>query len=262
MKHGCPDCGKRFDFEMCGWICPYCGKVVLHSEEKKAEATEALEKQLRKIQRKNQVKAMAAESKRQNAAKLKGALVFFVILFGGAFGLRLWEYLKEKQDAPQTITEQQRQWGEEIAIEPFVVQINGAAWADTLPDFPEEVTPPVGGRYLAVAYELEGGASHGSLAVQEVMWSCLDTGEDFLLPLVVSQVSGSQSVRDVLYDMDIRSDFDDGQGYLLFLVREDTDLKQLSLRIYSGEPSGHLAMAQNNAQVCHEVLLKEQEVAQ
>ena len=61
--------------------------------------------------------------------------------------------------------------------------------------------------------------------------------------------------------MDIRSDFDDGQGYLLFLVREDTDLKQLSLRIYSGEPSGHLAMAQNNAQVCHEVLLKGQEVA-
>ena len=33
MKQHCPSCGKKFDYEQHGWICPFCGQVILGSTE-------------------------------------------------------------------------------------------------------------------------------------------------------------------------------------------------------------------------------------
>ena len=33
MKQHCPSCGKKFDYEQHGWICPFCGQVILDSTE-------------------------------------------------------------------------------------------------------------------------------------------------------------------------------------------------------------------------------------
>ena len=44
MRHACPQCGKKFDYEKEGWICPFCGSVVLASTEKKMYQAEQLKK--------------------------------------------------------------------------------------------------------------------------------------------------------------------------------------------------------------------------
>ena len=45
MRHACPQCGKKFDYEKEGWICPFCGSVVLASTEKKMYQAEQLKKE-------------------------------------------------------------------------------------------------------------------------------------------------------------------------------------------------------------------------
>lgn len=41
MKQHCPSCGKKFDYEQHGWICPFCGQVILGSTEQAAHQQES-----------------------------------------------------------------------------------------------------------------------------------------------------------------------------------------------------------------------------
>ena len=64
-KHACPSCGKRFDFEKNGWICPYCGSVVLHSAEQTVYAREQQTQRQKQQKQKRQAETLKETLRRR-----------------------------------------------------------------------------------------------------------------------------------------------------------------------------------------------------
>lgn len=259
-KHACPSCGKRFDFEKNGWICPYCGSVVLHSAEQTVYAREQQTQRQKQQKQKRRAETLKETLRRRMVLAAQVILVLGVILFGGALFQR-WNTLQqlEQSDTPllavRTIS-----CGETISISPYTVQIIDAQWADQLPGFPAEVQAPSGGRYLTVSFTCSFSANstekQADVLPDDVMWTCLDAGNGYLLPQYPSNLTGSDAIERKLYDLGVGYQLDTHSNMLVFLVDEEVQPDQLALHIYTGVQIERLDMKQNDAKMCYEIPLE------
>ena len=152
MKQHCPSCGKKFDYEQHGWICPFCGQVILDSTEQTVHQQES---------------ATPPPPAKKPSRKLKKLSVLFTVgllLTVSSFGYRIGKnliYLRQKQTSEsvsypvETIEMQQT-----ISIEPYQLTIQQAYL------FPQTlITAPKSGEYLAVSYTSSGKSSGRILSV-------------------------------------------------------------------------------------------------
>ncbi|MGN1403098.1 MAG: FYDLN acid domain-containing protein [Ruminococcus sp.] len=259
-KHACPSCGKRFDFEKNGWICPYCGSVVLQSMEQNVYAREQQAQSRKQQKQKRQAETLGETLRRRMALAAQVILVVGVILFGGAIFQR-WNTLQQlEQSDISSMTEQTVSCGETISISPYTVQITEARWADQLPDFPAEVQAPTGGRYLTVSFTCspyaESAGERSDILPDDAMWTCLDAGNGYLLPQYPANLTGSDAIERKLYDLGMGYQLDPHSSMLIFLVDEEVQTDQLALRIYTGDPMEQVDMKQNNADTCYVIPLE------
>lgn len=266
-KHACPSCGKRFDFEKNGWICPYCGSVILHSAEQTVYAEEQRTQQQNEQnwkQKKTRVKETIGKTLWQRAKyALLLLLIVGVIQFGNAV-FQQWRTLSQlERSGPAELAVRTVPCGETIPISPFspyTVQITEARWADQLPDFPVEVQAPSGGRYLTVSFtcSLSADSTEEQRDVQpdDVMWTCLDAGNGYLLPQFPVNLTGSDAIERELYDMGMGYQLDSHSSMLIFLVDEEVQIDQLALRIYTGVRVEDVDMSDNNAKICYVIPLE------
>ena len=88
MKQHCPSCGKKFDYEQHGWICPFCGQVILDSAEQTVHQQET---------------TSPPPPAKKPSCKLKKLSVLFTVgllLTVSSFGYRIGKnliYLRQKQ---------------------------------------------------------------------------------------------------------------------------------------------------------------------
>lgn len=263
-KHACPSCGKRFDFEKNGWICPYCGSVVLHSMEQNIYAEEQREQQQKEQNRKQKNIKRTRNIGKSLWQRAKFALLILLIVcvisFGGAV-FQQWRMLHQLKhfDTP-SLAVRTISCGENIPVSPYTVQIIGAQWADQLPGFPAEVQAPSGGRYLTVFFTCSFSADSTEKQVDvlpdDVMWTCLDAGNGYLLPQYPSNLTGSDAIERKLYDLGVGYQLDTHSNMLVFLVDEKVQPDQLALHIYTGVQIERLDMKQNDAKMCYEIPLE------
>lgn len=259
-KHACPSCGKRFDFEKNGWICPYCGSVVLHSAEQTVYAQEQQTQSRKQQKQKRLAETLGETLRRRVVLAAQVILAVGVILFGGAIFQR-WNTLQQlEQSDISSMTEQTISCGETISISPYTVQITEARWADQLPDFPSEVQAPSGGRYLTVSFTCSFSADcteeQRDVLPGNVMWTCLDAGNGYLLPQFPVNLTGSDAIERELYNLGMGYQLDTHSNMLIFLVDEEVQTDQLALRIYTGVRVEDVDMSDNNAKICYVIPLE------
>lgn len=256
-KHACPSCGKQIDFERNGWICPYCGSVVLHSAEQAVYAREQLEQRQKAQKQKQKARIFGGAVWQAVRSKVLLAALFCVIIFGGAVLMQGKALAERKQSEMIKVSEQTVQCGEPISISPYEVRITGTAWAENFDGFPEEIMPPMCGKYLIVTFSSDRDTSEKkNVYAENLMWTCLDTGDGYLLPQYPMNLTGSSAVQSKLYDLGMGYQLDSHDNFLVFLVNENMQTDQLALRIYTGEPTVHMNMSENNAQNCYIVPLE------
>lgn len=145
--------------------------------------------------------------------------------------------------------------GENLELDPYTLQISGAAWADTLEEFPAEIQAPTGGRYLTVSYEYQNDIVTGQSPTEQ-LWCCLDTGEGFLLPLEAAALTEDAASLEALRQAGIDSPLGETGSRLVFLVKSDTPLESLSLRLYAGDYSGTGTISNRSATSCTVIALE------
>ena len=274
-KYPCPSCEKRFDFEKNGWICPFCGAVVLQDMEEQAHIREQQRQEQKKQnkQKEHRQKTVSREIKWETKREIKpnppqeeqagfktllrlARVVSVVVCVALCAGVVLLPKLKEAYRAYQTEemawTEATASCGETVSIQSLELVVNGAMWADEMPEFPEEIRPPETGRLLAVSYTFAEQAAEDAPEPEDAMWACLDTGTGaYVLPRYSSTLTGSDTLRSELYSLGMVGINLDGDGsLLLFLVQEDTVLADTALRVYHGTPKEYHAMEDRSAEGC------------
>ena len=143
MKRHCPSCGKKFDYEQHGWICPFCGQVILDSTEQTVHQQES---------------ATPPPPAKKPSRKLKKLSVLFTVgllLMVSSFGYRIGKnliYLRQKQTSePVSYPVETIEMQQTISIEPYQLTIQQAYL------FPQTlITAPKSGEYLAVSYTSSG----------------------------------------------------------------------------------------------------------
>ena len=120
MKQHCPSCGKKFDYEQHGWICPFCGQVILDSTEQTVHQQES---------------ATPPPPAKKPSRKLKKLSVLFTVgllLTVSSFGYRIGKNL-----FPQTLITAPKS-GEYLAVsytssgkssDSSIQRIDDVAWA-------------------------------------------------------------------------------------------------------------------------------------
>lgn len=263
-KHVCPSCKKRFDFEKNGWICPYCGNVVLYSTEQHVYAEEQRTQQQKEQNWKqkniNRKETMGKMLRQRAKFALSVLLIVGVVQFGGAV-FQQWRTLSQlEQSSAAELAVRTVSCGESIPFSPYTVQITEARWADQLPDFPSEVQAPTGGRYLTVSFTCSLSADsteeQRDVLPDDVMWTCLNAGNGYLLPQYPANLTGSDAIERELYDLGMGYQLDTHSNMLVFLVDEEVQTDQLELRIYAGVPTEQVDMSDNNAKICDVIPLE------
>lgn len=227
MKQHCPSCGKKFDYEQHGWICPFCGQVILGSTEQAAHQQES---------------ATPPPPAKKPSRKLKKLSVLFTVgllLTVSSFGYRIGKnliYLRQKQTSePVSYPVETIEMQQTISIEPYQLTIQQAYL------FPQTlITAPKSGEYLAVSYTSSGKSSDSSIQrIDDVAWAALkfEQTNQYITPLSLGDVTGSDAIWSDLSDMGVDWELHNGMGILLFLLPEETDLEQLNLCIFAGTES-------------------------
>ncbi len=242
MKHACTQCGKKFDYEKEGWICPFCGAVVLASTEQEVYQSEQQKKEPSPLKHRMPQRTAVQKNGRK---KLVGILFSFllipVILLGVVIGTTFPELHRRMQEQKQQIeigvsyVTEQAEMKKTISVAPYTLCIQQAyLYPTTL------VTPPKNGQYLAVSYSSAGKNSKSSIQrIKDVAWAALrdDTTNCYLLPLYNSDISGSETVQRALWEQGIDQELQAESGILLFLLPDTADLETLTLCVFAGTES-------------------------
>ena len=184
MKQHCPSCGKKFDYEQHGWICPFCGQVILDSTEQAVHQQET---------------ASPPPPAKKPLFKLKKLPVLFTVgllLTVSSFGYRIGKnliYLRQKQTSePVSYPVETIEMQQTISIEPYQLTIQQAYL------FPQTlITAPKSGEYLAVSYTSSGKSSDSSIQrIDDVAWAALkfEQTNQYITPLSLSDVTGSDTI--------------------------------------------------------------------
>lgn len=245
MKHACPQCRKKFDYEKEGWICPFCGSVVLASTEQKMYQAEQLKKEPQSFSnpayRVPQRTAMPTGIRNKLFSMVLSILLIPVILLGVSIGTafpklqRQMEEQKQQMETGVSYVTEQAAMKKIIAVPPYTLCIQQAYLYPTA-----LVTPPNNGQYLAVSYSNAGKNSKSSIQrIKDVAWAALrdDTTGSYLLPLYISDISGSETVQQALREQGIDQEFRSESGILLFLLPDTADFDALTLCVFAGTES-------------------------
>lgn len=244
MKHACPQCRKKFDYEKNGWMCPFCGEIILESTERQVQQAEQLEKEQQKIQKPLQTKTIQRKpAPKSVGSKLQSALICLllipIILLGICIGVGIPDLKERMQQQADAAAEsdpvKQMQMQETIPVDCFTLQIKSASLFSM-----EQVQPPKGGKYLGVSYTSAGQSGESSiLNIDNVAWAALreeSTGL-YLLPMHVSDMTGSEEIQlQLSWEQGVNIYLQSGTGQLIFLLPEDTALDEnLTLCVFTGE---------------------------
>lgn len=249
MKHACPQCGKKFDYEKEGWICPFCGSVVLASTEQKMYQEEQLKREQKKesqafpnqTYRMPQRTPMLTSIRNKLLSMVLSLLLIPVILLGVSIGIsfpklqRQMEVQKQQIEAGVSYVTEQAEMKKTLPVPPYTLCIQQAYLYPTA-----LAAPPKNGQYLAVSYSNAGKNAKSSIQrIKDVAWAALrdDTTGSYLLPLYISDISGSETVQQALREQGIDQEFQSESGILLFLLPDTTDLDTLTLCVFAGTES-------------------------
>lgn len=249
MKHACPQCGKKFDYEKEGWICPFCGSVVLASTEQKMYQEEQLKREQKKesqafpnqTYRVPQRTPMLTSIRNKLLSMVLSLLLIPVILLGVSIGTafpklqRQMEVQKQQIEAGVSYVTEQAEMKKTLPVPPYTLCIQQAYLYPTA-----LAAPPKNGQYLAVSYSNAGKNAKSSIQrIKDVAWAALrdDTTGSYLLPLYISDISGSETVQQALREQGIDQEFQSESGILLFLLPDTTDLDTLTLCVFAGTES-------------------------
>lgn len=235
MKQLCPYCGKKFNYEKNGYLCPECGMAILGSSEKKAQLLQE-EQKLQKQQERQQQKM----TNRSIAKSLIFSLVTLVWVVGViAVGKRLLHTYQELSALRQV---------REAGIAPHtrsispeeLVNVKGSyllSFGNAFPLPNLVVSPPEGGIYAAIPYTAEtlvkDAESLHSLAYAVL---CVEEEQLFLSPLSTGEMTGSSDVSYNLWkEQKVSSGLTAGEGTMVFLLPETVNPEKLTLYLYVGE---------------------------
>lgn len=249
MKHACPQCGKKFDYEKEGWICPFCGSVVLASTEQKMYQEEQLKREQKKesqafpnqTYRVPQRTPMLTSIRNKLLSMVLSLLLIPVILLGVSIGIsfpklqRQMEVQKQQIEAGVSYVTEQAEMKKTLPVPPYTLCIQQAYLYPTA-----LAAPPKNGQYLAVSYSNAGKNAKSSIQrIKDVAWAALrdDTTGSYLLPLYISDISGSETVQQALREQGIDQEFQSESGILLFLLPDTADLDTLTLCVFAGTES-------------------------
>lgn len=232
MKQHCPSCGKKFDYEQHGWICPFCGQVILDSTEQAVHQQETAVPP----------PAAAPNTPKKARISFKKLPVLFTVgllLTVSSFGYRIAKNLidlrQEQTSEPVSYPVETIEMQQTISIESYQLTVQQAYL------FPQtSIKAPEAGEYLAVSYTSSGKNPDSSIQrIDDVAWAALklEQADQYLTTLSVSDVTGSDTVWGELSDAGIDWELHSGTGILLFLLPEETDLEQLKLCIFAGTES-------------------------
>lgn len=243
MKQHCPSCGKKFDYEQHGWICPFCGQVILDSTEQAVHQQET---------------ASSPPPAKKPSFKLKKLPVLFTVgllLTVSSFGYRIGKNLidlRQKQTSePVSYPVETIEMQQTISIESYQLTVQQAYLFPQTP-----ITAPTAGKYLAVSYTSSGKNPDDSIQrIDDVAWAAvkLEQADQYLLPLSLGDVTGSDVVWGELFDIGVDWELHSGTGILLFLLPEETDLEQLKFCIFAGTESNDSHRYAENAVVVQTV---------
>ncbi len=271
-KHKCPQCKLRFDYEMHGWICPGCGKVITDGDEKTVRAQESLEASLNQ-QKKASGRPAAARSVNQPrstpsrpAASWSGSsiigkvlyrlictgLLVLVLILGLGIALMAPEMIESirKNSDVEVPSVMAAEMNEDLCAGEYVIRITEVF----VPEW-EELSVPENGEYLAVRYETRGEDEEDPLGdPSDITWASLydKTSCTYLLPLFATDLTEDDEVYSKLYDMGVSHDLSYEKGILVFLVQEPAD--SYDLYLVTGEENGY-GMTDVLADICYTIPL-------
>ncbi|MBQ8686957.1 MAG: hypothetical protein IJ512_00250 [Ruminococcus sp.] len=258
-KHKCPQCKKRFDYELNGWICPECGFVITAGDEESAIHQEKLE-----LLQEQQQKAAARQARRyssqsrhtsrpaasQQSASGMGSLIgkviyrlicsgllILVVFLGIGIGVFIPETMRsiEKNSDMEKPSITIEEMNKPIRAGEFSIRITQAFFPEW-----EEIETPEHGRYLAVRYETRGENEDDFLQdPSDVAWACLfdKTASSYLMPLYTTEMTDDDEVYSMLYGKGVMYDLSRDEGILIFLVTEP--VSEYELYIVTGEENGY-----------------------
>lgn len=216
-KQRCPQCGKKFDFELSGWICPECGLVILGSTEKKVFQQEELRKKT-ETQKKNKSSDFKQYLKRRFFASLVSVLLVFFIMLGIGISVKIPDLMRKQRTAEKEadIVAATAEMGELISIAPYTLEFTRAF----VPDW--DILPKLDSiQYLAVDFVTAGKDQENFLNnLSDSAWVCLhDTETDsYLAPQSAYQLTGSDENQTALRHMNVTSELDKKEGTLIYMV--------------------------------------------
>lgn len=233
-KQRCPQCGKKFDFELSGWICPECGLVILGSTEKKVFQQEELRKKT-ETQKKNRSSDFKQYLKRRFFASLVSVLIVFFIMLGIGISVKIPDLVRKQRTAEKEadIVAAMAEMSELISIAPYTLEFTQAFVLDW------DMLPKLDSiQYIAVDFVTAGKNQESVLKnLSDIAWVCLhDVEEDsYIVPQSVYQLTGSDANQTVLRQMNVTGELDKKEGTLIFMVQSPD--REYELCVFTGTES-------------------------
>lgn len=222
-KQRCPQCGKKFDFELSGWICPECGLVILGSTEKKL------------FQKKNRKIEFDKYVKEKFFGTLINCALVFILLLGIGISVKIPNLVRERRNAEKEaeIVKTSAEMGNVISIAPYTLRVTQAF----VPDW--DILPKLNGiHYLAVDFVTAGKNQESVLKnLSDIAWVCLHDAEadSYLVPQGVYHLTGSDANQTELRHMNVTSELDKKEGTLIFIVQSPD--REYDLCVFTGNES-------------------------
>ncbi len=217
-KKRCPQCGKKFDFELSGWICPECGLVILGSTEEKVFQQEELRKKA-EINKRNNKYGFKYYLKKRFFTMLVSVLLIFVITFGIGLSVKIPDLVRKQKDIEKdaVIKSTSAEMGELISIAPYTLEFTRAF----APDW--DILPRLDSvYYLAVDYVAAGKDQESVLNnLSDAAWVCLHDieADSYLAPQSAYQLTGSEVNQTALRQMNVTGELDKKEGTLIYMVQ-------------------------------------------